>query len=82
VGRFVELVQRTVQGAMRDYLVVEYAPSKRGHPGDRLYVPMDQLDQLSRYVGSESPTLDKMGGADWTKRKAKARSAFARSPRS
>ena len=75
VGRFVELVQRTVQGAVRDYLVVEYAPSKRGHPGDRLYVPMDQLDQLSRYVGSESPTLDKMGGADWTKRKAKARSA-------
>ena len=36
---------------------------------------MDQLDQLSRYVGSESPALDKMGGADWTKRKAKARKA-------
>ncbi|HMS37536.1 MAG TPA: CarD family transcriptional regulator, partial [Arachnia sp.] len=75
VGRFVELVQRTVQGATRDYLVIEYAPSKRGHPGDRLFVPMDQLDQLSRYVGSESPSLDKMGGADWTKRKAKARKA-------
>ena len=75
VGRFVELVSREVQGATRDYLVVEYAPSKRGHPGDRLYVPMDQLDQLSRYVGSEAPTLDKMGGADWTKRKAKARRA-------
>ncbi|SHJ29463.1 transcription-repair coupling factor (superfamily II helicase) [Tessaracoccus bendigoensis DSM 12906] len=75
VGRFVELVQRVVQGATRDYLVIEYAPSKRGQPGDRLFVPMDQLDQLSRYVGSESPTLDKMGGADWTKRKAKARKA-------
>lgn len=75
VGRFVELVQRVVQGATRDYLVVEYAPSKRGQPGDRLYVPMDQLDQLSRYVGSEAPALDKMGGADWTKRKAKARKA-------
>ncbi len=75
VGRFVELVQRVVQGAARDYLVVEYAPSKRGHPGDRLYVPMDQLDQLSRYVGGEAPALDKMGGADWTKRKAKARKA-------
>nr|WP_226996256.1 transcription-repair coupling factor [Tessaracoccus flavus] len=75
VGRFVELVTREVQGATRDYLVVEYAPSKRGHPGDRLYVPMDQLDQLSRYVGAEAPALDKMGGADWTKRKAKARKA-------
>lgn len=75
VGRFVELVQRVVHGATRDYLVIEYAPSKRGQPGDRLFVPMDQLDQLSRYVGAESPTLDKMGGADWNKRKAKARKA-------
>ena len=75
VGRFVEMTQRTVHGASRDYLVIEYAPSKRGHPGDKLFVPMDQLDQLSRYVGSESPTLDKMGGGDWTKRKAKARKA-------
>ncbi|MDO5675979.1 MAG: transcription-repair coupling factor [Propionibacteriaceae bacterium] len=75
VGRFVELIQRTVQGNTRDYLVIEYAPSKRGHPGDRLFVPMDQLDQLSRYVGGEAPQLDKMGGADWSKRKAKARKA-------
>ncbi len=73
VGRFLESAQRVVHGAARDYLVIEYAPSKRGQPGDRLFVPMDQLDQLSRYVGAESPTLDKMGGADWTKRKARAR---------
>ncbi len=75
VGRFVELAQRTVQGSVRDYLVIEYAPSKRGQPGDRLYVPMDQLDQLTRYVGSEAPALDKMGGADWAKRKSRARKA-------
>ncbi|MEO7588227.1 MAG: transcription-repair coupling factor [Arachnia sp.] len=75
VGRFVEMMQRTVQGAVRDYLVLEYAPSKRGHPGDRLFVPMDQLDQLTRYVGSESPALDKMGGAEWNKRKSRARKA-------
>ena len=75
VGRFVESAQRIVHGAARDYLVIEYAPSKRGQPGDRLFVPMDQLDQLSRYVGAETPSLDKMGGADWTKRKARARKA-------
>lgn len=75
VGRFVELIQRTVQGSVRDYLVIEYAPSKRGQPGDRLYVPMDQLDQLTRYVGSETPALDKMGGSDWAKRKSRARKA-------
>ncbi len=75
VGRFVEMMQRTVQGAVRDYLVLEYAPSKRGQPGDRLFVPMDQLDQLTRYVGNESPALDKMGGAEWNKRKSRARKA-------
>ena len=75
VGRYVEMVQRTVGGATREYLVIEYAPSKRGQPGDRLYVPMDQLDQLTRYVGSETPALDRMGGADWNKRKGRARRA-------
>ena len=75
VGRYVEMVQRTVAGATREYLVIEYAPSKRGQPGDRLFVPMDQLDQVTRYVGGENPTLDKMGGADWAKRKGRARKA-------
>jgi len=75
IGRYIELVQRTVNGADREYLVIEYAPSKRGQPGDRLYVPTDQLDQLSRYVGGESPTLHKMGGSDWQKSKARARKA-------
>ena len=75
IGRYVEMVQRKVNGADREYLVIEYAPSKRGQPGDRLFVPTDQLDQLSRYVGGENPTLHKLGGADWQKSKARARSA-------
>ncbi|MBD3783970.1 MAG: transcription-repair coupling factor [Micrococcales bacterium] len=73
VGRFVEMMQRTVQGATREYLVLEYAPSKRGQPGDRLYVPTDQLDQVTRYVGGEQPTLNKMGGSDWQQTKGRAR---------
>ncbi len=75
VGRYVEMVQRTVAGATREYLVIEYAASKRGQPADRLFVPMDALDQITRYVGGEMPTLDKMGGADWAKRKSRARRA-------
>jgi transcription-repair coupling factor (superfamily II helicase) len=79
VGRYVEMMQRTVgtgqQKATREYVVIEFAPSKRGQPGDRLYVPTDQLDQVSRYVGGEQPTLDKMGGGDWAKRKGRARKA-------
>ncbi|PWV73284.1 transcription-repair coupling factor (superfamily II helicase) [Prauserella marina] len=75
IGKFVEMVQRTVGGATREYLLLEYAPSKRGHPGDRLFVPTDQLDEVSRYVGGELPTLNKLGGSDWKNTKAKARKA-------
>ena len=73
VGKFVEMMQRTVAGATREYLVLEYAPGKRGHPGDRLYVPTDQLDQVTRYVGGEQPTLNKMGGSDWHQTKSRAK---------
>ena len=75
VGRYVEMIQRVVQGAARDYLVIEYAASKRGQPADRLFVPMDQLDQVTRYIGGEQPSLDRLGGSDWNNRKSKARRA-------
>ncbi|MGC0422597.1 transcription-repair coupling factor [Embleya sp. AB8] len=76
VGRYVEMLQRTVQGAQREYLVLEYAPAKRGQPGDRLFVPTDQLEQVTKYVGGESPSLHRLGGADWAKTKAKAKKAI------
>ncbi|WP_433268302.1 transcription-repair coupling factor [Actinosynnema sp. CS-041913] len=75
IGKYVEMVQRTVAGATREYLVLEYASSKRGQPGDRLFVPTDQLDEVSRYVGGELPTLNRLGGSDWKNTKAKARKA-------
>jgi transcription-repair coupling factor (superfamily II helicase) len=73
VGKFVEMVQRTVGGATREYLLLEYGSSKRGQPADRLFVPTDQLDQITRYVGGEAPTLHKLGGADWAKTKGRAK---------
>ena len=75
IGKYIDLVSRTSGGAVREYLVVEYAPSKRGHPGDRLFVPTDALDLLSRYIGGEVPTVNKLGGADWAKTKGRARKA-------
>ncbi|MCD4556789.1 transcription-repair coupling factor [Schaalia sp. lx-100] len=79
IGRFIELVARTVgrgdSAVTRDYLVIEYAPSKRGQPGDRLFMPTDSLDQISKYTGSDTPSLTKMGGAEWAKTKARARKA-------
>ncbi|MDR1852975.1 MAG: transcription-repair coupling factor [Propionibacteriaceae bacterium] len=75
VGRFKELITRSVQGVTREYVVVEFASSKRGQPRDQLFVPMDQLHLLTRYVGGDAPALDKLGGGDWSKRKAKAKKA-------
>jgi len=75
IGRFVEMVERTIGGARREYLVLEYASGKRGQQADRLFVPMDSLDQLSRYVGGEQPTLSRLGGSDWANTKTKARKA-------
>ena len=75
VGRYVEMTSRTAAGATREYLVIEYAPGRRGQPPDRLYVPSDQLDEVTRYSGGEAPTLHRLGGADWAKAKGRARKA-------
>lgn len=75
IGKFIEMVEREVQGTKREYLVIEYASSKRGQSGDRLYLPTDSLDQVSKYVGGETPAVHHMGGSDWQKAKGKARKA-------
>ena len=75
VGRFVEMTQRTVHGATREYVVLEYGSAKpRGHgQPDRLFVPTDQLDLVTKYVGGDTPTLHKLGGSDWARTKSRAR---------
>ncbi|HZE50414.1 MAG TPA: transcription-repair coupling factor [Jatrophihabitantaceae bacterium] len=75
VGKYVEMVRRTINGGEREYLIIEYAPARRGQPGDRLFVPTDALDQVTKYVGGESPSLNRLGGADWAKTKGRARKA-------
>ncbi|WP_314686012.1 transcription-repair coupling factor [uncultured Bifidobacterium sp.] len=79
IGRFLGMKRRPVGSGSRDgaatreYLVIEYAPSKRNAPADKLYIPTDQLDQLGRYIGSDAPKLNRLGGSDWAATKAKAR---------
>ena len=71
VARFGGMVKRAMGGAERDYLQLEY----RGD--DRLYVPSDQIDAVRLYSGGETPALNRMGGADFARAKAKVRSAVA-----
>ncbi len=69
VARFGGLVKRSIGGAERDYLLLEY----RG--GDKLYVPSDQIDAITPYSGGDRPSLNRLGGADWQKQKARVRAA-------
>ena len=69
VARFGGMVTRAIGGNERDYLLLEY----RG--GDKLYVPSDQIESIRHYTGGDTPTLSKMGGADWHQTKARVRSA-------
>ncbi|HEX3541175.1 MAG TPA: transcription-repair coupling factor [Acidimicrobiales bacterium] len=69
VGRFSGMVTRAIGGVERDYLLLEY----RG--GDKLYVPSDQIDLLRPYTGGDAPPVNRLGGADWQRSKARVRSA-------
>jgi transcription-repair coupling factor (superfamily II helicase) len=69
VARYVGMTKRAIGGVERDYLLLEY----RG--GDKLYVPTDQVGAVRRYTGGDTPTLSRMGGADWEKTRARVRSA-------
>ena len=75
IGRYVEMAQRSVGGVVREYLVIEYAPAKRGQPGDRIFVPTDALDQISKYIGGDAPTIHRIGSGEWSKAKSRARKA-------
>ena len=69
VAKYEGMVKRTVGGIERDYLLLAY----KG--GDKLYIPSDQIDSVRHYVGGETPTLHRLGGADFAKSKARVRSA-------
>jgi transcription-repair coupling factor (superfamily II helicase) len=76
VGKYLELINRSIAGVSREYLVIEYASSKRGQPADKLFVPTDTLELVTKYVGGEAPSLHRIGGADWQSSKRKARKAI------
>ena len=71
IARFAGFDTKTVAGVTRDYLYLEYAGS------DRVFVPVDQLAKISRYVGAggSHPPLSKLGGTRWDTIKARARRA-------
>ena len=73
VGRFLGIQNMCIMGAYRDYIAIQYAGT------DKLYVPVDQLDMVAKYIGSRSADgdvkLSKMGGAEWKKSTQRAKAA-------
>lgn len=72
VGVYKGIKQIAVAGSTRDYLDIVY------DKGDKLYVPVDQLDLVQKYIGSEgkTPKISKLGGTEWQKAKQKVRKSI------
>lgn len=73
IGQFIELATIKIDGEIREYLSIQYASS------DKLHVPVEQVNQLSRYrgAGDKPPKLSKMGGMEWSKVKGKVKQSIA-----
>jgi transcription-repair coupling factor (superfamily II helicase) len=69
IGMYRGLVKMKVQGIEKDYLLVQYEGN------DKLYVPVDQIDRVQKYIGSEggAPNVNRLGGTDWARTTAKAK---------
>ena len=69
IARFAGVTTMSSNKVEREYLVLQYGA------GDRLYVPTDQIDRVSRYVGASDrpPTLSRLGTQEWTRSKQRAR---------
>ncbi|WP_146550912.1 MULTISPECIES: transcription-repair coupling factor [Rummeliibacillus] len=71
IGKYIGIETLEVNGKHKDYLHIRYRAD------DKLYVPVDQIDLIQKYVGSEDkePKLHKLGGTEWKKTKSKVSSA-------
>lgn len=69
IALFADIVRQDVAGKERDYFLLEYSD------GDKLYVPLEQVDRITRYVGPDgkSPRLTRLNTADWSRATGKAR---------
>ncbi len=67
IGRFIGVETLEIQGMHKDFMLIQYTGD------DKLFVPIDQIDMVQKYVGSEGkePKLYKLGGSEWKKVKSK-----------
>jgi transcription-repair coupling factor (superfamily II helicase) len=71
IARYEQMLRRGEPGQERDYLELSFAGT------DRIFVPVEQINRISRYSGGERPQLSKLGGTDWLRTKQRVRKAVA-----
>ena len=73
IGKYLGIENLCIMGAKKDYIAIQYAGT------DKLFLPVDQLDMVAKYIGAKSSDgevkLSKMGGAEWTNKKQRAKTA-------
>ncbi len=69
IARYEGMLRRGAPGEERDYLELSFAAA------DRIFVPVEQINRVSRYSGGESPQLSRLGGTDWLRTKQRVRKA-------
>lgn len=72
IGQYLGIEQLDIQGIKKDYITIKY------HGKDKLYVPIDQMNLIQKYIGSDGakPKVNKLSSSEWTKTKAKAKKAI------
>ncbi len=69
IARYEQMLRRGEAGQERDYLELSFAA------GDRIFVPVEQINRVSRYSGGDNPQLSRLGGTDWLRTKQRVRKA-------
>ena len=69
IARYERMLRRGVAGEERDYLELSFAGT------DKIFLPVEQIDRISRYSGAENPALSKLGGAEWIRTKQRVKQA-------
>ena len=69
IARYERMLRRGGEGEERDYLELAF------QAGDRIFVPVEQINRVTRYSGGESPALSRLGGTDWLRTKQRVRKA-------
>ncbi len=71
IARYEQMLRRGAAGEERDYLELSFAA------GDRIFVPVEQINRVTRYSGGEHPSLSRLGGSDWIRTKQRVRRAVS-----